>query len=471
MRRSEGRPAGGAAAAATDGAAVLADALTTLEGAIDTLSAVDPTILPEGCVTDALRRIARVDGRIDGVQARLVAAADARGVPERAGAVSTTSWVAQQTGRSHGQAARTSRIAKVSATTPELAEGLAAGRVGPDQAATIASGVDRGTLDADDATDLLDNATHLPPGPFLREARRKEGRRHQARLRASEKASHDARFLSLRRTEDGSWAFNGQVAQAVGDRFATAIRAFAAPDGAEVPDDQRRTPRQLRADALADILDVALSTGAAGDVGGVRPHVTVTVPVAAMATLEEAEAAGATGLTDCDTVLSSAAFRELACDATFRRLVVDPDGMPLDIGRATRVWPTSMRTAIAAADGGCRAPGCDLAPGRCIVHHVRFWEQGGTTSVANGVLLCNHGHNLVHVEGWTLTMDPATRVCTWTSPSGDVVTTHPTGPAVDDARTTAPDHPPDRPPDGRQPRGRPPDPDPPPTATPLHLDC
>lgn len=180
---------------------------------------------------------------------------------------------------------------------------------------------------------------------------------------------------------------------------------------------------------MAALAGAALRAGAAGDVGGVRPHVSVVVPIEAMASLQDAEAAGVTAVTEHGTVLSMAAFRKLACDARVRRIVIGPGSEAVDVGRATRQWPAPMRAAIMAIDGGCRGPGCDLPPHRCIVHHVRWWESGGETSVANGAPLCDRHHDLVHDDGWTLDLDPVSRTCTctWTSPEGTVIETQPWG--------------------------------------------
>lgn len=408
---------------------------------MDALAAVEPRSLRPAAVTEALRRIARLDGRLDGIQARLVAAAEAAGVPERSGAASTTSWLAQQTGRATGQAARTDRLARTTGTNPAIAEAVAAGRVGPDQAARLASGLDRGTMDPADADQLLRTAAAMPPAMFNRESRRIEARRHQRRLREREQAARDARSVRMWRDDDDALHLEARHAPADGDVVQKALNAFVRPDGKDVPDELRRTHAQLLADAMVDMCRTVLDKGLAGDVGGVRPHITVTTTAAAMAALEDAEAAGAVAVSDLGTTLSAAAFQRLACDATFRRLVVDPDGQPLDVGRATRKWSSSQRAAIVAADGGCRGPGCDLPPDRTEVHHVTWWRNGGATSTDNGVLVCNHDHALVHDAGWTLAMDPATRVCTWTAPDGTVHTTRPYGLAAPGLATDLPQRP------------------------------
>ena len=416
--------------AAASAAGVVDAALTRLAAAVDVLAEVDVPSLGEAAIRDALRRIAKVDGRLEGLQARLVAAAAAAGLPERDGAASTTAWVSQKTGRAAGQAARTDRLARTTDTNPDLADAVAEGRLGPDQAARLASGLDRGTMDPEDADHLARSAGDLPPAQFNRESKRIEGRRHQRRLREREQAAREARSVRTWRDDDDALHLEAQHAPAEGDVVAKALNAFVRPDGKEVPDHLRRTHAQLLADAMVDMCRTVLDTGMAGDVGSVRPHITITATVDAMASLEDAEAAGAVAITDLGTSLSAAAFQRLACDGTFRRLVVGPEGQPLDIGRATRKWSSAQRSAIVAADGGCRGPGCDLPPDRTEIHHLTWWRNGGGTSTDNGALLCNHGHSLVHDGGWKLTMDPGTRICRWTAPDGTVVVTHPYGVAA-----------------------------------------
>lgn len=88
------------------------------------------------------------------------------------------------------------------------------------------------------------------------------------------------------------------------------------------------------------------------------------------------------------------------CDASIRRVVLDPDGEIVDIGKATRTWPAAVATAIVLRDRCCTWPGCDRPPVHCDIDHVVPWWQGGSTSVSNGRLRCRYHHTLTH-EGWT----------------------------------------------------------------------
>ena len=47
-----------------------------------------------------------------------------------------------------------------------------------------------------------------------------------------------------------------------------------------------------------------------------------------------------------------------------------------------------MAGAIRLRDQRCRFPRCYRPPGWCDTHHCIHWENGGPTSVTNGILLC-----------------------------------------------------------------------------------
>ncbi|WP_237742717.1 HNH endonuclease signature motif containing protein [Actinopolymorpha alba] len=46
-------------------------------------------------------------------------------------------------------------------------------------------------------------------------------------------------------------------------------------------------------------------------------------------------------------------------------------------------------------DRGCAFPGCDRPPAWCHGHHIRSWLDGGSTTLANGTLLCGYHHRLI----------------------------------------------------------------------------
>lgn len=88
----------------------------------------------------------------------------------------------------------------------------------------------------------------------------------------------------------------------------------------------------------------------------------------------------------------------LLCDISVIPVTLTGDRRVLSIGRAKREFPEHIRRAIQARDRGCAAPGCHIPAALCEIHHAKYWQDGGDTSTANGVLLCSHHHAAVHAN-------------------------------------------------------------------------
>ncbi len=92
------------------------------------------------------------------------------------------------------------------------------------------------------------------------------------------------------------------------------------------------------------------------------------------------------------------------------RLLSGPAGsmsLPLDVGAATETIPAHLRRAVITRDRHCAFPGCPQPPAACHVHHIVPRADGGTTSLANCLLLCSFHHLIaVHRWGWTIALHP-----------------------------------------------------------------
>ncbi|MDO5700934.1 MAG: HNH endonuclease signature motif containing protein [Bowdeniella nasicola] len=88
-------------------------------------------------------------------------------------------------------------------------------------------------------------------------------------------------------------------------------------------------------------------------------------------------------------------MRRLLCDCDILPMVLSGEGLPLDVGRASRRVPPALRKALIVRDGGCIFPGCEALPQECEAHHVEPWEHCGETSLDNLCLLCPHHHATV----------------------------------------------------------------------------
>ncbi|WP_261576560.1 HNH endonuclease signature motif containing protein, partial [Frankia gtarii] len=151
---------------------------------------------------------------------------------------------------------------------------------------------------------------------------------------------------------------------------------------------------------LIDLVTRALGAATIPANGGVRPHLSVTIDGNTL--LASGASPASPALTSWGLPLPHSTLARLSCDAEISRIILDPAGVPLDIGRSTRVVPPQMRRALVARDRGCTFPGCDRPPSWCEAHHVTHWTHGGVTALGNLALLCGHHHRQVHHDGWTI---------------------------------------------------------------------
>ncbi len=207
------------------------------------------------------------------------------------------------------------------------------------------------------------------------------------------------RRLTLTDTPEGTTLLHGELDAEGAALLRTALDGLAAPRPGENAAPDRRSPARRRADALIDLIGRALSADTVPASGGTRPHLTVTIP---WATLVGAGAGVEVAATSWGMPLPRGVLVRLTCDAAISRIILDPDGIPLDVGRTARTVPPHIRRAVAARDLGCTFPGCDKPPSWCEAHHVIHWLYGGATALHNLVLLCGEHHRRVHRDGWEI---------------------------------------------------------------------
>jgi hypothetical protein len=117
--------------------------------------------------------------------------------------------------------------------------------------------------------------------------------------------------------------------------------------------------------------------------------------------------------------ISPETARELAKDATLRRLVTDPmTGIMIDLGARYRPSPALGRI-VNALHRTCRFPGCSRRAIECDGDHARSHRSGGATSTTNLHPLCRMHHNLKTHKRWMVELNPDGTE-TWTSPFGFV---------------------------------------------------
>ena len=223
------------------------------------------------------------------------------------------------------------------------------------------------------------------------------------------------RWLTLAPLLDGMHSVTGVLDAETAARLSSALAPFLVPTG---PDDARTTD-QRRADGLAEIVITAVASGGLPQLSGATTALQVEVPLETL-TGDVQRPARVTSMSPTPTWLTASTAQRLSCDPSIRRLLLDPTGVPLDLGRETRVFSAVQRKALAVRDGGCRFPGCARAAAHTDAHHLVPWSQGGATDLANGLLLCRFHHRQVHEGGWHVasTAAGADATVTFTGPGG-----------------------------------------------------
>ena len=389
----------------------------------DVLSA-DPAALPDAALGELIVDLERVARRAQALQARAVRVFDARDAAHGDGAASTACWLRDRLGVSDRDARQAVGLARGLDRLPLTAAALAAGEVTVAHARTLAAQtrpLDAATVTAGEAF-LLGWATRLDPGRFATVVRRWVATVAPADFDRDTARCYDSRRLTVAETFAGMYHLSGLLDPEGGAIVTAALDALAAAH----PPADGRSRDQRRADALVDLAELARAHDALPVSGGHRPELLVPVPAEALTGAADGSAPPATLANG--TPLTPAALDRLACDARFRRLVVDPLAVPVELGRATRLVPPALRKYVALRDGGCRYPGCPHGAACCEAHHVTFRRHGGPTSAGNLVLLCRY-HHLIHDRAHALKLLPDGTVEA-TAPDGRTTTGRPRGPTT-----------------------------------------
>jgi hypothetical protein len=383
-----------------------------LLAALDALAADDLAPLFGPALLERLRPLLVAQNRLAAEIARTVRECEASGAAEHDGLKTMGSWL-----RGHGhlcdaEAARVVRAGRALAHLPGMAAAFAAGQVTGEQAAVIgqvadakhlAQAADQG-VDLAEFDELLTGVAVSAPHADTKTA----VRHYLDRLDADgpEPDPTEGRRLVITKHADGSvfgWfdldAVGGEKAQTALESIVQAGRGAA----------EERTRSQQLADAFVQLCDNQLAAGALPTVRGHKPQVIVKVGIADLA--DPATNPGAAEL-GFGAMISAARARWLACDSQVTRIVLGPEGRPLDYGRDVRLFPAHVRRAAEVRDGGCVFTGCAAPTWWCDMHHLLEWINDGPTDLDNAALLCERHHTKVH-HGFRVERRPDGRWRTW----------------------------------------------------------
>jgi hypothetical protein len=364
---------------------------------LDDLASSDVSLWPDAAISETYVALRHDIDRREAVAAKLLAGLHGRQVPLGDGASSTPAWVQWRTGQRAGEAKASLEAGRACEHLPLTAKAWAQGEISASAARTICKGIKTGheSLYADLESQLVDFAA-------AHEYRDLDGVIRYYRRCADaidDVAPEEKNDLRLSQVLD-RWVLNGDLDALSGEIVKTALDAATDPP----TEHDTRTPSRRLADALVRIARSFLDHEDLPFEAGEAPHLNLTFSWETIQSFLPCP----THPADLSAALSKHEISRLLCDANVARVVLGPDGQPLDVGREHRTAPKWMRRAIAVRDRGCRFPGCQRRPNRCEAHHVWAWEDGGPTAIRNLVLLCSFHHHVVHRPGWTNTFDGTT---------------------------------------------------------------
>src|SRR2546427_1640896 len=163
--------------------------------------------------------------------------------------------------------------------------------------------------------------------------------------------NYEERFLHISQMK-GMYHLSGVLDHESGAALKTAIDGLAKRLG----QDDTRTPKQRRADALTEVVYKALDEGKLPRRNGVRPHITITTTLEGL----KGELGAAASELEAGIPISSKTLQRLACDRTLSP-VLKADSVGVDVGRATRAISPAQRRGLETSYRGGRGPGCDPA--------------------------------------------------------------------------------------------------------------
>jgi len=364
---------------------------------------------PATTLADEIVVLQRQVNRLQAALIDRLGAFDAADGAQAMASVSTANWLRHRVGLPAGQAAETVRTARaLRRTLPATAQALEKGEVTAHHAQAIVHTVQRvgdavvadkhQEVTAEIETVMLGVGRSVDGGSLHGFGRRVREVIDPDGSLTDANRQYDRRWLTVAKSIDGMVNVEGLLDPESGATVLTVLGHAATPSG---PTDTR-SAAQRRADAFVELCRQNLDRGESSRAGTTQPHLLVTTSLEA---LQNAAGHLPAELAWSDTLPGPAVQRH-ACDATITRVLVDSHGMPLDVGRTTKVVPPAIRSALIVRDGGCVAHGCSRPIVWTEAHHIVHWVEGGPTALDNLVLLCRAHHRRVHDEGWRLNKDP-----------------------------------------------------------------
>ena len=355
----------------------------------------------------------RLSARAKAFELAATRAVHQSGEARKQGATSTGSLLAGQFGGDRQAGDRAVRKAEKIAKAAGTQSALAAGQISMDQAdliTKILEGLPASVTESQREaceTQLLCDAPTMDIKSLSRRADRiadvfapdQVDEIENTTVEARERAAWAKTTFWMVDAKDGTAKGGFVIPEAQADMVRTALEAISAPQikpesSADAVLDEPPTYGQKMGRAFCTLIE-QIPADKLPDTAGVGAIITVNLDHQTLVD-KIATATLSTG-----TKISAGQARRMACELRILPAVFGGESLPLDHGRAKRLFTGHQRRAQAQRDKGCIFPGCDRPPHWCIAHHAkRRWADGGTTDLDDGVLMCPYHHRVLHDDGW-----------------------------------------------------------------------
>jgi hypothetical protein len=392
--------------------------------ALGSLAADDLFEHSDADLLDRTRDLVRARNMLDAELARTVRRAEFAQAAERDGQKSMKPWLRSHCRLSGSAITRLVKNGRAQESLPAVAAACATGHVTADQVEVLAEVTTPAALEKADAAGVELGAIEAAFLAVAVDAPHRDLQKAVGAYLAAldpdgpEPDPTEQRALTIAKHADGSITGRFDLDAVGGEKVQAALESIVQ---ANRPRGDERTRAQQLADAFVQLADNALASGNLPFLRTVKPQVVATIGLDDFAGPHTGPGAATTGF---GARISAARARWLACDGNITRIVIGPEGQPLDLGRTKRIFPPHIRTALEVRDQGCVFTGCYAPTHWCDAHHLLEWVlDDGPTSVENGALLCERHHTKVH-HGFRIERQPDGRWRTW-RPDGTEILLHP----------------------------------------------
>src|SRR5215831_14382461 len=308
-------------------------ALAALDGLVesfDQLTREDQLELSSSLLGEQIAGLCLLRSRMDAEITRRVAVFDRTRGFAAFDAHSACAWLRTEVRLSPNAASEHVRVARQLDRLPEVGRALAAGEVNLQHVQTITRVLEEAPAEvAEEAgPSLVQLARRVDPhrlGAVTRHLRHTFAPEAVVRDEAHDR---QRRRLHLSESTDGVYYLDGVLDTETGAMLRTALDSLMGPPARE---DERSWP-QRRHDALDDLVRRQLDGGELPQVGGQRPHLTLTASAETLARMPASKAADL----DWGLPVSAEFLRRVACDCELTCILVDGNGDPLSVGRTCR---------------------------------------------------------------------------------------------------------------------------------------